>query len=319
MYKAKRRGRDTFQIYTPEINSLSRDRLSLETRLHSAIERDELDLYYQPKVALKSGSIVGVEALLRWKHPQRGLLSPGAFIPLAEQSGLIVRLDEWALERACSQAKDWQHSGFPPFGVAVNLSARHFQQRRVENMVASVLRRTGLDPSHLELELTETLAQDDPEATRATLLDLKEMGVRCSIDDFGTGYSALSSLATLPIDQLKIDKSFVERIEYGRQEALVTAVIALAHGLNLEVTAEGVETALQFEFLRELGCDIMQGFLFSRPLPADKLETVLMLEQVASGPGRLVLATEHPLLRPSSLILPIPNGRVNHGLRPELL
>lgn len=284
MYKAKRRGRDTFEVYTRQINSLSKDRLSLETRLHSAIERDELQLFYQPKVAFDGGAIVGVEALVRWQHPERGMLAPASFVPLAEESGLIVQMDEWALERACTQAKEWQR-GYPAFAMAVNLSARHFQQRNVQDMVASVLRRTGLDPAFLELELTETLAQDDLEATRATLFELKDMGVHCSIDDFGTGYSGLSSLGRLPIDRLKIDKSFVERIADDK-EALVTAVITLGHGLNLEVTAEGVETLSQFEFLRDQGCDAMQGYLFSKPLPPEKLATLLTPNQ----PRELVIA-----------------------------
>jgi diguanylate cyclase (GGDEF)-like protein len=292
MYKAKRRGRDTFVVYSPEIDSRSRDRLSLESGLHIAIERDHLELHYQPKVDLHDNSIVGVEALVRWNHPQRGLLGPDAFIPLAEESGLIVRLDEWVLERAATQAKQWLGDGFSAFTMAVNLSDRDFQEGKVADMVASVLRRTGLDPTKLEFELTETLAKDDPESTRATLLDLKDMGVHLSIDDFGTGYSALGLLATMPFDRLKIDKSFVERIIDDYQYALVTGVIALAQGLKLQVTAEGVETVSQLEFLRAHGCDVMQGYLFSKPLPSKELETVLMFEQVA-GVDRLTLAAQH--------------------------
>ena len=182
----------------------------------------------------------------------------------------------------------WQSGGFGSLVVAVNLSARDFRHRKVEDMVASVLRRTGLDPRSLELELTESLAKDNPERTRATLLDLKEMGVLSSIDDFGTGYSSLSSLATLPFDKLKIDKSFVEHITDGRQYALITSVIALGHGLDLEVTAEGVETVQQMEFLQAHGCDVMQGFLFSQALPADELERLFMLERVGNA-GRLQL------------------------------
>jgi diguanylate cyclase (GGDEF)-like protein len=289
MYKAKRRGRDAYEIYRPDHDRRARDRVSLESQLHSAIERGELRLHYQPKVGLRDGTIVGVEALLRWEHPKEGLLPPGAFIHLAEESGLIVRLDEWALERACMQATEWQRSGFGSLSVAVNLSARDFRHRKVEDMVAAVLRRTGLDPGCLELELTESLAKDDPARTRATLLDLKDMGVHSSIDDFGTGYSSLSSLASLPIDRLKIDKSFVDHIADRRQYALITSVIALGHGLDLEVTAEGVETVQQMEFLQAHGCDVMQGYLFSPPLPADQLERLFMIEHVASAPGRLQL------------------------------
>jgi diguanylate cyclase (GGDEF)-like protein len=289
MYKAKRHGRDTFEVYRPELNSASRHKLSLESRLHSAIDRGELRLHYQPKVALTDGSIVGVEALVRWQHPDRGLLQPDAFIQLAEESGLIVRIDEWVLEEACEQSNLWRQAGFQALTVAVNLSARDFQHRQVEDMVASVLRRTGLDPDTLELELTETLAQQDPGRTRASLLDLKRMGVHCSIDDFGTGYSSLNSLANLPIDRLKIDKSFVDRIGDGRQYAVVAGVISLAHGLGLEITAEGVETIHQLEFLQAHGCDVMQGYLFSAPLEADRLEQTLMLEQVGGPTSRLRL------------------------------
>ncbi|MFI5041738.1 MAG: putative bifunctional diguanylate cyclase/phosphodiesterase, partial [Acidimicrobiales bacterium] len=289
MYKAKRRGRDAFEVYRPETNRRARDRVSIESRLHGAIDRGELRLHYQPKVGLRDGRMVGVEALLRWQDPREGLLLPGAFIHLAEESGLIVRLDEWALEEACRQAMAWQRDGLGDLSVAVNLSARDFRHRKVEDMVASVLRRTGLDPRLLELELTESLAKDDPDRTRATLLDLKDMGVHSSIDDFGVGYSSLSSLATLPFDRLKIDKSFVERIADGRQYALITTVIALGHGLDLEVTAEGVETVQQMEFLQAHGCDVMQGFLFSPALPADELERLIMLERVGNSPGRLQL------------------------------
>ncbi len=289
MYKAKRRGRDAYEVYRPEVNRRVRDRVSIESRLHHAIDRGELRLHYQPKVGLRDGLIVGVEALLRWEDPREGLLLPGVFIHLAEESGLIVRLDEWALEEACLQAATWHRTGLGDLSVAVNLSARDFRHRKVEDMVAAVLRRTGLDPRLLELELTESLAKDDPEGTRSTLLDLKEMGVHSSIDDFGTGYSSLSSLATLPFDRLKIDKSFVERIADRRQYALITSVIALGHGLDLEVTAEGVETVQQMEFLQAHGCDVMQGFLFSPALPADELERLFMLERVGNAPGRLQL------------------------------
>jgi diguanylate cyclase (GGDEF)-like protein len=289
MYQAKRRGRDAFEVYRPESNRRARDRVSIESRLHHAIDRGELRLHYQPKVGLRDGLIVGVEALLRWEEPREGLLLPGAFIHLAEESGLIVRLDEWALEEACLQAAQWQQNGMAGLSMAVNLSARDFRHRKVEDMVASVLRRTGLDPRLLELELTESLAKDDPEGTRATLLDLKEMGVHSSIDDFGVGYSSLSALASLPFDRLKIDKSFVERISDGRQYALITSVIALGHGLDLEVTAEGVETVQQMEFLQAHGCDVMQGFLFSPALPADQLERLCMLELAGNAPGRLQL------------------------------
>jgi EAL domain-containing protein (putative c-di-GMP-specific phosphodiesterase class I) len=229
-----------------------------------------------------------MEALARWHHPKLGFIDPAEFIPLAEETGLIVPLGEWAIESACRQNKAWQDAGFPAITVAVNLSARQFQQQKIEDLTASILRRTGLDARFLEYEVTESLALQDPEAISATLRDLKEMGVQCAIDDFGTGYSGLSYLTRFPIDRLKIDKSFVKTIgEDGGNAPIVVAVVAMAHSLNMEVVAEGVETQEQLEFLRRLGCDQMQGYLFSRPLPADRLENLLMLELVIPGPGRL--------------------------------
>ena len=285
MYRAKERGRNNYQLYTADMNARAHERLALETSLHTAIGRNELILHYQPKVDLRTGRIVGMEALVRWTHPQRGLLSPAAFIPLAEETGLIVPLGEWALETACTQTRKWHDAGHRSLTVAVNLSARQFEQQRVESMVAKKLRSSGLDPHSLELELTESLALQDPDAIRSTLEDLRDMGVRCSIDDFGTGYSGLSYLTRLPINRLKIDKCFVHEIARGDDDArIVAAVIALAHNLRLGVTAEGVETTEQLDFLREHGCDEMQGFLFSRPVPAAQFEQLLQREQVSPTP-----------------------------------
>jgi diguanylate cyclase (GGDEF)-like protein len=275
MYQAKERGRQTYCTYDRSMNDHARARLALESQLHNAIERGELRLHYQPKIRMPTGELSGMEALLRWEHPEHGLLQPAKFIPLAEESGLIVPVGEWALEEACRQNQEWITAGFPPLVVAVNLSLRQFQQQHVEDVTARVLRVTGMDPSLLELEVTESLAMQDPEGVSATLVDLKSLGVACSIDDFGTGYSGLNHLIGFPIDKLKIDKSFVATIDTDREAPIVVAVVALAHGLGLEVVAEGVETTEQLERLRELGCDEMQGFLFSRPLPPDEFQQLL--------------------------------------------
>ena len=287
MYRAKQRGRRTFCAYDKSMNDHAHERLALESRLHTAIERGELRLHYQPKVHLPTGRVSGMEALLRWEHPDLGLLEPAEFIALAEESGLIVPLGAWALEEACRQNQAWVDAGFAPLVVAVNLSLRQFQQQQIGDLTAQVLRRTGLDPELLELEVTESLAMQDPEDVRTTLLDLREMGVKCSIDDFGTGYSGLSHLTRFPIDKLKIDKSFVATIDTDWEAPIVVAVVALAHSLGLEVVAEGVETDEQLERLQELGCDEMQGYLFSKPLPPERFEQLLMLESIAPGPGRL--------------------------------
>ncbi len=285
MYRAKDNGRNTFEIYTREINARAHQRLTLENSLHKAADRGELVMYYQPKVDLRSGHIVGMEALMRWEHPELGLLLPSEFIALAEETGLIVPVGEWALEQACAQTKAWADAGYQPLTVAVNLSARQFQHQQVGDMVARVLRATALDPASLELELTESLALQDPEAVIAVLQDLKDMGVQCSIDDFGTGYSGLMYLTRFPIDRLKIDKFFISEISNGGDNArIVAAVIALAHGLRLDVTAEGVESDEQRQFLHENGCDEMQGFLFSEAIPAADFEKLLLPADALGDP-----------------------------------
>jgi diguanylate cyclase (GGDEF)-like protein len=285
MYRAKDRGRDQYQLYTPDLNAAANERLDLESALHTAIDQDELELHYQPKVELESGRVVGVEALVRWNHNGE-YLPPEKFIPLAEESGLVAPMGRWVMEAACAQGQQWAESGYP-ITVAVNLSARQFQLQDIDNIVAVALRKSGLDPGLLELELTESLALQDNEAIRAVLGHIKAMGVKCSIDDFGVGFSNLGYLGTLPIDKIKIDKSFVRRInDPDGKSALVVGIISLARGLGLEVVAEGVETREELEFLRQHGCDQIQGFLFSKPVPADQLTTLLMLENLP-GEGRL--------------------------------
>ncbi|HZQ84169.1 MAG TPA: EAL domain-containing protein [Acidimicrobiales bacterium] len=288
MYAAKEKGRDTYHLYTPVLNAMAHEKLDLESSLHQAIERGELVLHYQPKVTVQTGRVEGVEALVRWRHPELGLLGPDRFIPLAEETGLIVPLGEWVLETACAQANEWVNAGYPPIQMAVNLSARQFQLQAIPEMVASVLRRTGLDPTLLELELTESLALQGDDHTREALEQLVAMGVRCAVDDFGVGFSNFGYLDTLPIHEIKIDKTFVAKIgEDSEQPALVVGIIALGRGLGLKVVAEGVENRRQLDVLRALDCDTIQGFFFSKPLPADELATLLMLEVVSPGQGRL--------------------------------
>jgi len=288
MYRAKQRGRKTFCVYDRTMNDHAHERLKLENQLHTAVERGEMRLHYQPKIYLPTGRVMGMEALLRWQHPELGLLQPSSFISLAEESGLIVPVGEWALGEACRQNQAWIDAGFEPLVVAVNLSLRQFQQQQIGDTVARILRSTRMDPALLELEVTESLVMQDPEDVCRTILELKALGVQCSIDDFGTGYSGLSHLTGLPIDKLKIDRSFVATIGDDRTAPIVVAVVALAHGLGLQVVAEGVETTQQLERLHELGCDEMQGYLFSPPLPPDRFEQLLMLESISPGPGRLV-------------------------------
>jgi EAL domain-containing protein (putative c-di-GMP-specific phosphodiesterase class I) len=258
------------------MNAKALKRLTLETSLRRALERMEFVAYYQPRVDMSTGLVIGAEALVRWRHPDLGLVPPAEFIPLAEDTGLIVPLGEWVLRTACAQSKSWQESGFAPLSVAVNLSARQFQQQNLSDVVARILRETGLDSNYLELELTESSIMKDAESSVRTLGELKEMGVKIAIDDFGTGYSSLGYLKRLPIDMLKIDQSFVRDVTTDPDDAaLVMAIIALAHNLRLRVTAEGVETEEQRAFLHLLRCDEWQGYLCSRPLPAEAFEELL--------------------------------------------
>ena len=298
MYRAKELGRNRAQLHTADIQAKVEGRFDIESALHGAWGRDELRLLYQPKVDLKSGKVMGAEALMRWQHPEMGMISPADFIPIAEENGLIVELGEWALVTACNQLSQWDRTGFSDLTISVNLSPRQFQLQRISDLVASVLRLTGVNPARLELELTESLALQDPQMVSTTLTELRAMGVECSIDDFGTGWSGLSYLSHFPINELKIDKSFVQAIvedehgpeQTGNHASIVLAIIAMAKGLNLRVVAEGVETPAQLYFLLRNGCDQMQGNLFSPPVTAERFEQLVMLESVAGGEGRLRLA-----------------------------
>ncbi|MDR3482091.1 MAG: EAL domain-containing protein [Burkholderiaceae bacterium] len=277
MYRAKEAGRNNFQFYAHAMNARALDRLKLEGGLRHALLRDEFVLHYQPQMDIASGAIVGVEALLRWQPPRQEMIFPGDFIPIAEETGLIVPIGEWVLRTACAQHTAWEKAAlFPPIKMAVNLSARQFKQQDIVKMVSRALQETGCDPSSLELEITESIVMENPEAAAATLQQLADMGVCLSIDDFGTGYSSLSYLKRFPIHTLKIDRSFVRDIDSDADDAAIAkAVIALAHSMKLKVIAEGVETVEQLEFLRQQACDQMQGYYLSRPLAAPQLETLL--------------------------------------------
>jgi EAL domain-containing protein (putative c-di-GMP-specific phosphodiesterase class I) len=276
MYRAKQQGRNNLQFYTSAMNEGVLERLQVESALHHALERREFVLHYQPQVDLKTGCIVGMEALIRWEHPELGMVPPGRFISLSEENGSIVPIGKWVLRSACMQAKLWQRAGFGDLCIAVNLSARQFSRRDLVQSVAAVLEETGLSPHLLELELTESLLMTDVETAIATMQELKALGVALSIDDFGTGYSSLSYLKRFPIDILKIDQSFVRDITLDPGDAvIVMSIIALAHNLKLHVIAEGVETKEQLAYLRHHRCDAIQGYYFSRPLPADEIEKIL--------------------------------------------
>lgn len=276
MYQAKESGRHTYQFYTGDMNQRAAERLSVEIGLRRALEKGEMLLHYQPQIDLASGRIVGLEALLRWRHPEQGLIPPGQFIPIAEDSGLIVPIGEGVLHEACRQSLAWRAAGLPAVPIAVNLSAAQFRKPGLESLLRDILAATGLPPALLELELTERIVMNQEEETVAILGRLHALGVRLSIDDFGTGYSSLSYLKRFPIQKLKVDQSFVRDVANDSNDAaIVRGIVSLAHSLGLGVIAEGVETREQRDFLRELGCEQAQGYYFSRPLPPDEIETLL--------------------------------------------
>ena len=284
MYLAKDNGKNNFQFYTPHLAAQSAQQFALESDLRAALQRDELQLHYQPKVRLADGSIIGMEALLRWLHPQRGLLAPGAFITLAEDSGLILPIGQWVLGAACRQIRAWRDAGLHVPRCAINLSARQFVTDTLIEDVMRALARHGLEAGALEVEITESVLMADPQRANRTLLGLHELGVRIAIDDFGTGYSSLAYLKRFPAQTLKIDRSFVSGLPDDRDDAAITqAVIAMAHSLGLEVVAEGVETQAQLDHLRGLGCDEAQGYLIGRPMAAALLQQRLMATDVAAA------------------------------------
>lgn len=276
LYQAKQRGRSQYQFYSPEINAQLQERLTLENELYGALERSEMLVYYQPLIDLHSGQITAMEALVRWQHPTLGLISPVKFIPIAEANGLIVPIGEWVLRTACAQNRAWQLAGFTPIRISVNLSARQFEQSNLVEVVSQILEETGLKASYLELEVTESFLMADIERSVKTLKQLRELAISLALDDFGTGYSSLNYLKRFPVNMLKIDRSFVQDIMSNPDSAAITdAIIALAKSLRLNITAEGVETQEQLDYLRMRGCDEGQGFYFSRPVPADIIAPML--------------------------------------------
>lgn len=276
MYAAKQRGRNCVQCYVQGMNAGTQDKVRLESDLHKALELGQFELHYQPKVDTNTGNVSSAEALVRWRHPERGLISPGEFIPLAEECGLIGAIGDWVIREACRQGRSWQTDGLPPVRIAVNLSASQFRAGNVVETIRRALEDAKLEPRLLEVELTESAVMSDPEESIKILERLSEMGVLVSVDDFGTGYSSMSYLRRLPIDKLKIDRSFIsEMTDRADDASIVQAIVSLAHSLRLKVVAEGVETTAQLDFLKTLGCDQYQGFHFSRPLPAKDFEGLM--------------------------------------------
>ena len=276
MYHAKDHGRDNCQFFAPDMDARIAERRVLDESLRRALSCREFLLYYQPKIDLDTGTMMGAEALIRWRHPERGLVQPDGFIPMAEESGLIVPIGQWVLREACRQAREWQAAGLRPVPIAVNISALEFRSKGFLDGVRGILAETGLDPHLLELELTESVLMESVTSTAEMLRELKAMGLRLAVDDFGTGYSSLSYLMDFPIDALKVDRSFVREITAERDTSpIITAVIAMGKSLKHRVVAEGVETERQLAFLQQQRCEEGQGFHFSRPLPADRFAALL--------------------------------------------
>lgn len=305
MFRVKEQGRGGFQFFTAELNNSIVERMTMENALRQALNNDELSVYYQPQVDLANGRMVGFEALLRWQSPELGMVSPARFIPLAEETGLIIPIGEWVLETAVRQNKEWQAAGFPLLTMAVNLSPRQFWYPGLIETVTRILRESGLEARYLELEITEGLVMRDVKSAMAMLNELKELGVQLAMDDFGTGYSSLSHLKRFPFDKLKMDISFVREVTSDPGSAAIAkTIIAMAHNLNLRVIAEGIETEAQLTYLRNHGCDEMQGFYFSRPVPAVEVEQLLreekslrFSERDSSSPKMtLLLVDDEPLV-----------------------
>jgi len=327
MYRAKELGRNGFQFFTEALQLRAHQQMELGASLRLALEREEFELHYQPQVSLRSGRIAGMEALLRWRHPDKGLLGPGHFISFAEESGLIIPIGEWVLRRACKQNKAWQDAGLPPLPVAVNISARQCAQQDLEKVVRSALADSGLEARYLELELTESISMSDPENSVPMMQAMKAIGVELSIDDFGTGYSNMSYLKRFPIDRLKLDISFVREITTDPGSlAISDAIITMSHSLHLEVVAEGVESEGQLALLAQRHCDIVQGFYFSKPLAADALEALLRADYRLPGhlaghapdePALLVLDDDIHMLDLLDLVLSNEGYRVHVTSDPE--
>jgi EAL domain-containing protein (putative c-di-GMP-specific phosphodiesterase class I) len=276
MYRAKANGRNNLQFFTAELSRAMLARVGIEHRLRNALTRKQLQLHYQPRVDVQNGRVVGAEALLRWRVPRQGLITPARFIEVAEETGLIVPIGKWVLNNACQQARAWQMQGLPPLVMSVNVSPRQFRHDDIVQTITDALRDTGLAPHCLQIELTEGLAMHDAEQHVLMLDEIKALGVQIAVDDFGTGYSSLSYLKRFPVDQLKVDRSFVTGLPGDRSDgAIVQAIVTLGHQLGLRVVAEGVENEQQNEFLRSIGCDEMQGYLFGHPMTAGEFGALL--------------------------------------------
>ncbi|WZL71929.1 EAL domain-containing protein [Clostridiaceae bacterium 35-E11] len=276
MYRAKESGRDNYQLYTSAMNAVACEQLKMENDMYRGLEREEFILYYQPQVEAHTGKIIGAEVLIRWRHPDLGMIPPGKFIPLTEETGFIVSLGNWILHKACEQIKTWQIQGLPAIPISVNLSPLQFKQKKLVENIVEILKKTDIEARYLELEITETNAMIDPRFTIKTLEQLKNMGIKIAIDDFGTGYSSLAYFKNFPVHKLKIDQSFIREIDQDRgNQAIVSAIIAMARSLGLKSIAEGVETEAQLNYLKVQGCNQIQGYFFSPPVPADKFEKIL--------------------------------------------
>ncbi|MCU1718874.1 putative bifunctional diguanylate cyclase/phosphodiesterase [Pseudomonas sp. 5P_3.1_Bac2] len=279
LFKAKNSGRENYAFYTQELTEHARQHVELASALRYALDNQQLRVYYQPLLCLKREQVIGVEALVRWQHPTRGLVPPGEFIPIAEETGLIAAIDAWVLEQACRQMVLWRDQANGLLFVAVNVSSRLFGRGELDQRVAQVLQDTGLDPAFLELEITESAVMDNPKAAQALLERLRDLGIRLAIDDFGTGYSSLARLKRLPVHKLKLDQSFVNGLPHDHDDVAITrSVVALGHSLGLTVLAEGVEHAEQAELLKQLGCDLVQGYFYGRPVPAEHLQLTHMVD-----------------------------------------
>jgi polar amino acid transport system substrate-binding protein len=276
MFRAKAQGRDILQVFSEEMSAAVAQRIEMEKALRAATVRNEFVNYYQPEIDLRTGRIIGAEALIRWLRPGKGLVPPMEFIPVAEETGAILPISEWAIETACAQARAWQSKGFSPFRMSVNVSGRLFQQYDLVGTIRKALGNTGLDPGSLEVEITESIAMKNLDSTLDVLWALNRLSIRVAMDDFGTGYSSLAYLRKFPIQLLKIDRAFIKDLDRNSEDqAIVKAIIAMAHTLKIEVIAEGVETAWQLGFLMSHDCDKAQGYLFSRPVPVEEFAELL--------------------------------------------
>jgi EAL domain-containing protein (putative c-di-GMP-specific phosphodiesterase class I) len=291
MYRAKERGRNNYQYFAEEMNTKAQSKLRIENELREGLAANQFELFYQPKIRLADQRITGVEALMRWHHPQRGLLTPDQFVEVAEETGVIVGIGAWVIEQACFAARSLSTQTNAPIQMAVNISPRQFRDPNLVRTVRRAIREAGIDPTQLEVEITETMLMEDADAAAFTVQRLHELGIRLAIDDFGTGYSSLNYLKRFPIDTVKIDRSFVMEIPGNPDDIAITAaVISMAHRLNLVVVAEGVETAEQLEFLTEHDCEYGQGYYFAKPLPLTEVQrffdpAVAMLRQPRKRPG----------------------------------